>query len=110
METSNTPVTPFKFHFDATEVVDLIQQTSRYGLRQMGMKDRSLSYKITSKFITLEMFAINNCLEARKICSVMVLPEFGPCSGAQPKSNTRHITPMGDMVCSYQHCRLNAEC
>jgi hypothetical protein len=78
IETSNTPVTLFKFHFDATEVVDLIQQTSMYGVRQMGMKDSSLSYKITSKFITLEMSTINNCLEARKTCSVMVPPEFGP--------------------------------
>jgi len=74
-----------------TEIADLIHRTYFYGIRQMGMKDRSLIDVINLTLIALPLTVIHNCVSAWKTCEFMDPPEFGPGGGAQRKCNTRII-------------------
>jgi hypothetical protein len=64
-------------------MVDLIHQIYFYGIRQMGMKDRSLIDKINPTFIALTMTAILHYLLAWKTGKFRVPPDVGPAGGVQ---------------------------
>jgi len=89
-----------KFRFAATEIVDRIHCICFYGIRQMGMKDRSLMDKINPTFIALTATAINHCVSAWKAGEFRVLLEFGSGGGAQRKCDTRIINHMVDNACT----------
>jgi len=89
--------------------VDLIHWTYFYGIRQLGMKDRSLIDKINLTFIALTATAIHHCLSARKTGEFRVPPEFGPGGGAQFMCNTRNIHHAVNNACEAVFRRLNAD-
>jgi len=89
--------------------VDLIHRTYFYGIRQMGMKDRSLIDKINPTFIALTATAIHHCLSAWKTGEFSVPPEFGPEGGAQPKCDTRNINHAVNNACTDIFRRLDAD-
>jgi len=97
------------FRFAATEIVDLIHWTYFYGIRQMGMNDRSLIDKINPTFIALTAMAIHHCLSAWKTGKLRVPPEFGPGGGAQRKCDTRNINHAVNNACTDVFCCLNAD-
>jgi hypothetical protein len=71
--------------------VDLIHWTYFYGIRQVGMKERSLIDKINPTFIALTATAIHECVSTWKTGEFRVPPEFGPGGGAEGKCDTRNI-------------------
>jgi len=89
--------------------VDLIHRTYFYGIRQMGMKDRSLIDKINSTFIALTATAIHHCLSAWKTGGFRVPPEFGPGGGARCKYNTRNINHAVNDACTDVFRRLDTD-
>jgi Domain of unknown function (DUF6532) len=89
--------------------VDLIHRTYFYGIRQMGMKDRSLIDKINPTFIALTATAIHHCLSAWKTGEFRVPPEFGPGGGAQRKCDTRNINHAVNNACTDVFRRLDAD-
>jgi len=89
--------------------VDLIHRTYFYGIRQMGMKDRSLIDKINPTFVALTATAIHHCLSAWKTGEFRVPPECGPGGGAQRKWNTRNINHAVDNACTDVFRRLDAD-
>ena len=89
--------------------MDLIHRIYFYGIRQMGMKDRSLNDKINLTFIALTATAIHHCLSAWKTGEFRVLPEFGPGGEAQCKCNTRNIDHAVNNACTDVFCRLDAD-
>jgi len=89
--------------------VDLIHRTYFYGIRQMGMKDRSLIDKINPTFIALTATAIHHCLSAWKTGKFRVPPERDPGGGAQCKWDTRNIDHAVNNACTVQCHRLDAD-
>lgn len=89
--------------------MDLIHRTYFYGIRQMGMKDRSLIDKINPTFIALTATAIHHCLSAWKTGEFRVPPEFGPGGGAQRKCDTRNIDHAVNNACADVFRRLDAD-
>jgi len=89
-----------KFRFAATEILDLIDLTYFYGIRQMWMKDRWISDLINPTFIALTATAIHHSLSAWATGQFRVPPEFGPGGGAQCKCNTRNIHPAVNNACA----------
>lgn len=89
--------------------MDLIHRTYFYGIRQMGMKDRSLIDKINPTFIALTATAIHHCLSAWKTGEFRVPPEFGPGGGAQRKCDTRNINHAVNNACTDVFRRLDAD-
>ena len=89
--------------------MDLIHRTYFYGIRQMGMKDRSLIDKINPTFIALTTTAIHHCLSAWKTGEFRVPPEFGPGGGAQRKCDTRNINHAVNNACTDVFRRLDAD-
>jgi len=89
--------------------VDLIHRTYFYGIRQMGMKDRSLIDKTNPTFIALTATAIHHCLSAWKTGEFRVPPEFGPGGGAQRKCDTRNINHAVNNACTDVFRRLDAD-
>jgi len=92
-----------------TEIVDHIHQRYFYGIRQMGMKDRSLIDKINLTFIALTATAIHHCLLACETGKFRVPPEFGPGGGAQCKWDTRNTNHAVNNACTDVFCRLDTD-
>jgi len=87
--------------------VDLIHRIYFYGIRQMGMKDRSFIDKINPTFIALTATPIHHCLSAWKTGEFRVLPEFGTGGGAQRRCDTRIINHTVNNACTDVFRRLN---
>jgi len=90
-------------------MVDLIHRTYFYGIRQMGMKDRSLIDIINPTFITLTAMAIHHRLSACKTDEFRVPPEFGPGGGVQPRCDRRNINQVVNNACTVECCHLDPD-
>ena len=71
--------------------MDYIHWTYFYGIRQMGMKVRSLIEISNLRLSGLTATAIHHCLSAWNTDEFRVLPEFGLGGVAQHKCKTRNI-------------------
>jgi len=92
-----------------TEIVDHIQQTYFYGIRQMGMKDKALIDKINLRCFALTAMAIHHCQSAWQTGVFRVPPEVGPRGGAQSNCDTRNINHAGSNACTavYRHLDMD---